>query len=80
MKELEPLIQREEQKEKKYKKLEKIKKYLKIYEKKFHFLLLILLLIANLDLLFYHKSFIFNEKHITESQNSYKDTEKIRSL
>ena len=54
MKELEPLIQREEQKEKKYKKLGQIKKYLKIYEKKFHFLLLILLLNVNLDLLFYH--------------------------
>ena len=55
MKELEPLIQREEQKEKKHKKLEQIKKYLKIYEKKFHFLLLILLLNVNLDLIFYHK-------------------------
>ena len=55
MKELEPLIQREEQKEKKYKKLGQIKKYLKIYEKKFHFLLLILLLNVNLDLIFYHK-------------------------
>ena len=55
MKELERLIQREEQKEKKHKKLEQIKKYLKIYEKKFHFLLIILLLNVNLDLIFYHK-------------------------